>query len=53
MTVDEYPTPSVCQLMDCSGCLPDTVYDKENSVKREYRDVKVGQWDLAEMKEME
>lgn len=39
-----YPTPSVCTLVGCKGCLPDAVYDEEDRIKPQYRDVLPGQW---------
>jgi hypothetical protein len=39
-----YPTPSVCQLCGCKGCLPDEAYDGNNRLKPEYKDVQPGQW---------
>lgn len=39
-----YPTPSVCELVGCKGCLPDAVYDEKDCIKPQYRHVKPGQW---------
>ncbi len=39
-----YPTPSVCVLCGCRGCLPDEVYDEDEQVKPQYRHLKPGQW---------
>ena len=41
-----YPTPSVCDLVGCRGCLPDEVYADDDTVKPEYRHVKPGAWNL-------
>ena len=39
-----YPTPSICALCGCKGCLPDEAYDDEERIKPEYRHLKSGQW---------
>jgi hypothetical protein len=39
-----YPTPSVCHLCGCKGCLPDEAYDTSNRLKPEYKDMQPGQW---------
>ena len=39
-----YPTPSVCDLLGCRGCLPDEVYDRDDSVKPEFAHVRSGRW---------
>ena len=39
-----YPTPSVCALCGCKGCLPDEAYDGNNRLKPEYKDMQPGQW---------
>jgi len=42
-----YPTPSVCDLLGCHGCLPDEVYDRDDSVKPEFQHVRSGLWPPA------
>ena len=39
-----YPTPSVCDLLGCRGCLPDEVYDRDDSVKPEFAQLRSGRW---------
>jgi transcriptional regulator with XRE-family HTH domain len=39
-----YPTPSVCELVGCKGCLPDEAYDENEKIKPEYSDVRPGRW---------
>lgn len=39
-----YPTPSICALCGCKGCLPDEAYDEDDRIKPEYRHLKSGQW---------
>ena len=41
-----YPTPSVCELCCCKGCLPAQFYDDDEKIKAEYRNVKSGEWSL-------
>ena len=41
-----YPTPSVCELCNCKGCLPEQFYHKDGSLKEEYKGVKSGEWSL-------
>jgi hypothetical protein len=41
-----FPTPSVCTLCGCSGCLPPFVYDENDNVRPEYRHIRPGQWAL-------
>lgn len=43
-----YPTPSVCQLVGCTGCLPSEVYTENGHRKDEYRDIKPGQWSMTD-----
>lgn len=43
---DRFPTPSVCTLCDCRGCLPVEAFDEEDRLKPEYRTVKPGEWSL-------
>lgn len=43
-----FPTPSVCALCGCNGCLPAQAYDKEDDTLRpEYSHVRSGQWELS------
>jgi hypothetical protein len=44
----KYPTPSVCQLCGCRGCLPDAFYTRDDELKPEYRGIKPGAWSTAE-----
>ncbi len=39
-----YPTPSVCTLVGCSGCLPDHAYDEEGNLKEAFFGVTPGSW---------
>jgi hypothetical protein len=39
-----YPTPSVCAVVGCSGCLPSAAYDEAGRRTPEYRHVQPGQW---------
>ena len=39
-----YPTASVCDLVGCRGCLPEEVYDRNEVVRPEYRDLRPGRW---------
>ncbi|HEY3268267.1 MAG TPA: helix-turn-helix transcriptional regulator [Armatimonadota bacterium] len=39
-----YPTPSVCRLVDCRGCLPASAYDSDDTIRPEYRHAKPGEW---------
>ena len=41
---DGYPTPFVCQLVGCRGCLPDAVMNSDGSRKSEFLHVKSGKW---------
>ena len=43
-----YPTPSVCKLCDCPGCLPSHFYTDDDELKPEYRGIESGAWSLAE-----
>lgn len=43
-----YPTPSVCQLVGCKGCLPDDAYDESNRLKTTYRNTRPGTWTPVE-----
>ena len=40
----KYPTRYVCAASGCKGCLPDAVYARDGSRKREYLHVKPGLW---------
>jgi hypothetical protein len=42
-----YPTPSVCALVGCKGCLPTHFYNDEEELKPEYRHVRPGEWSLT------
>ena len=42
-----YPTPSVCVLCGCSGCLPEEVYDDQEKLRPEYQHLKPGAWSIA------
>ena len=43
-----FPTPSVCRLCGCGGCLPAQAYDKrDDTLRPEYRDVRSGAWELS------
>jgi transcriptional regulator with XRE-family HTH domain len=39
-----YPTPSVCELVGCKGCLPQEAYDEHDVLRDEFRGIKPGQW---------
>ncbi|BDI34147.1 hypothetical protein CCAX7_61980 [Capsulimonas corticalis] len=41
-----YPTPSVCRLAGCPGCLPDEAYDEDERLRPEFQGVKPGDWSL-------
>ena len=41
-----YPTPFLCSLVDCAGCLPERICDAENRVRPEYRHIQPGKWSL-------
>jgi transcriptional regulator with XRE-family HTH domain len=43
-----YPTPSVCQLAGCYGCLPAQAFDEEDNLKTEFKDIKPGQWSVMQ-----
>ena len=42
-----YPTPSVCVLCRCRGCLPSEAYDAEERRLPEYLDLAPGRWTVA------
>lgn len=51
-----YPTPHICTLIGCTpGCLPDTVFTEDGSLKPEYQQLRPGQWtgDVAEFRQKE
>jgi len=39
-----YPTPSVCDLVGCKGCLPTEAYDENDDLRDEYRGGTPGGW---------
>lgn len=41
-----YPTPFVCGLVGCKGCLPPQAYDEQDNLRAEFKGVKAGQWAL-------
>lgn len=41
-----YPTPSVCDLCGCGGCLPNRAYNPDDTLRPEYRHVPAGAWSL-------
>ena len=44
----KYPTPSVCTLCNCKGCLPHEYWnEEEDKVKPEFRDARAGAWALS------
>lgn len=43
-----YPTPSVCDLCGCSGCLPSDFYTPDDVVKPQCRGVESGSWSLQD-----
>jgi len=45
-----YPTPCVCDLVGCRGCLPEEVYSEDGTVKPEYRSLKPGAWSTEQNK---
>ncbi|MCX6382468.1 MAG: helix-turn-helix transcriptional regulator [Armatimonadetes bacterium] len=47
-----YPTPSVCELVGCKGCLPANFYDRADNIKEEFREVPSGQWSIAPKEEV-
>ena len=43
-----FPTPNVCALCGCGGCLPAQAYDRnEDTLRPEYRHVRSGAWELS------
>jgi len=43
-----YPTPSVCELVACGGCLPAEAFDGEGNLQPQFKGVKPGQWSLSQ-----
>ena len=41
-----FPTPSVCDLCGCRGCLPSRAYNPDNTLRPEFRHVAAGAWSL-------
>lgn len=39
-----YPTPSVCDLCGCRGCLPEEAYTAEDTLHPAYNGLKPSQW---------
>jgi transcriptional regulator with XRE-family HTH domain len=39
-----FPTPSVCELAGCKGCLPEEVYELDDTLKPEFKNIKPGRW---------
>lgn len=39
-----YPTPSVCVLCRCEGCLPDEAYEPDGSLRAQWRGQGPGHW---------
>ena len=39
-----FPTPSVCELCGCRGCLPPQAWAPDDTLRPEYRNVRSGQW---------
>ena len=39
-----YPTESVCELVGCSGCMPDEAYDNHENLRPQFRTMHPGQW---------
>jgi transcriptional regulator with XRE-family HTH domain len=44
-----YPTPSVCELVGCKGCMPDQAYDESERVRPQYREIKPGDWSTMQV----
>lgn len=45
-----YPTPFVCRLVGCAGCMPEQAFLPDGTLKDEWADVEPGKWtgDVAE-----
>ena len=41
-----YPTPNVCALVGCGGCLPDAAYHADDTLKAAFYGVPSGEWSL-------
>ena len=41
-----YPTPYICSLVGCPGCLPEGICDPECRVQTEYAHIEPGKWSL-------
>jgi DNA-binding XRE family transcriptional regulator len=41
----KYPTPSVCVLCHCRGCLPDEAYAEDGTLKPTFRSARSGEWE--------
>jgi hypothetical protein len=39
-----FPTPFVCDLVGCRGCMPEAATDEFHHVKHKYLDVRPGEW---------
>jgi DNA-binding XRE family transcriptional regulator len=46
-----YPTPSVCVLCRCRGCLPDAAYAEDGTLKPAFRSVRSGEWESVLLKQ--
>ena len=47
LTMDgQYPTPSVCELCGCRGCLPEQFYNLDGTMKEQFKHIKSGEWSL-------
>jgi transcriptional regulator with XRE-family HTH domain len=42
-----YPTPNVCDLVGCPGCLPDEAYDDNGALLSEFADTPPGDWSMG------
>ena len=48
MTFDgTYPTPSVCELCGCKGCLPAAFYSEDDELLPQYRGIASGAWSVS------
>lgn len=39
-----YPTPNICDLVGCPGCMPPQFYSVKDDVRARYANTKAGQW---------
>lgn len=39
-----YPTPYICELAGCPGCLPDAVYQKNGERREDFLHIRPGKW---------